>query len=315
MGNFVYLAIIVVLLLVVAALALRLHHVRASLRAIAHELEQQSSPQILQHSDDPAVQDLLAALNLQLLHTQQLNANYRRTETAMRRMLSNISHDLKTPLTVVIGYLETLSHQHNLPDNTQNMLQKVHGKSLDLLKQLNSFFDLAMLESGDRQLALAPTQLNELCSQQLLSFYELLESRRFRVEINIPDTPLYAQINPEAFGRVLDNLISNAMRYGSEGQMLGFELEADQQFVRCHVIDHGAGIPAEHGERIFERLYTMDEARNTPSSGLGLSISKRLMELMGGSIRYTSQPYHETRFTLELPRYHPQHLLGKASQS
>lgn len=315
MSSFVYLALIAILLLLVLGLALRLRHVRASLRAIAHELEQQSSPQILQHSDDAAVQTLLAALNQQLQQTQQLKANYRRTETAMRRMLSNISHDLKTPLTVVIGYLETLAHQAHHNEQTQQMLQKVHRKSLDLLKQLNSFFDLAMLESGDRQLALAPTQLNELCSQQLLSFYDLLESRRFRVEIHIPETPLFAQINAEAFARILDNLISNAMRYGSEGQMLGFVLEADQQSVRCHVIDQGAGIPPEHGERIFERLYTLDESRsNKLSSGLGLSISKRLIELMGGSIRYTSQPYQETRFTLELARYHPQQLLGKASQ-
>jgi signal transduction histidine kinase len=297
---------------------LRERSLRRSLRELSEQLEEirrgQGPTQVLHLTSLRELQLVLAEINLLLRDKQQSSADFRRSEAAMRRMLSNISHDLKTPLTVMIGYLETLQHQRDLASGERDeLIEKVYQKGLELSQMLNRFFELALLEAGDRELPLEPILLNEFCAQRLLSLYDLPELRTWRVEIDIPEQPLFVLGNSDALQRVLDNLFSNVLRYGSAGKMFGFRLYTEQDQVCCEVIDQGEGIAQSHGERIFERLYMANEARTRPSqgSGLGLSISKRLVELMQGTLSYRSQPGVETVFSLRLPRYYPE---GRASE-
>lgn len=293
---------------------LRERSLRRSLKELSEQLEEirrgQGPTQVLHPTSLRELQQVLAEINLLLRDKQQSSADFRRSEAAMRRMLSNISHDLKTPLTVILGYLETLAQQPNLSaEQRAELQQQVHRKGQELVRLLNNFFELAMLEAGDREVPLAPVLLNEVCAQKLLSYYEFLEQNAIRAEIDIPEQPLYALANTDALGRVLDNLIANALRHGADGGMLGFRLRADGQHVVCEVIDRGQGIAEQHGDRVFQRLATLDEARSG-SSGLGLSISKHLTELMHGTLSYRSQPNVETIFTVRLPRYEADRLVG-----
>jgi|HigsolmetaAR201D_1030396.scaffolds.fasta_scaffold09804_3 signal transduction histidine kinase len=306
--------LIAALALSLGVLAYRHYRLRAALRDVAEQLEAARAPQapaqLLYPTDSPELQALLASINQALHDLQQVRAENRRNELSMRQMFSHISHDLKTPLTVILGYLETLAQQPNLSaEQRAELQQQVHRKGQELVRLLNNFFELAMLEAGDREVPLAPVLLNEVCAQKLLSYYEFLEQNAIRAEIDIPEQPLYALANTDALGRVLDNLIANALRHGADGGMLGFRLRADGQHVVCEVIDRGQGIAEQHGDRVFQRLATLDEARSG-SSGLGLSISKHLTELMHGTLSYRSQPNVETIFTVRLPRYEADRLVG-----
>ena len=132
-------------------------------------------------------------------------------------MPSNISHDLKTPLTVVLGYLEMITSKpnHSLShEEKEKMLTKVYEKVEDLLVLINKFFDLAKLESGDKDFPLSRIEINEICRNNILGFYEMIQTKDMEVSIEIPKTPSYAIVNEEALNRVLKNLISNAIRYG-----------------------------------------------------------------------------------------------------
>ncbi|MGM1046234.1 MAG: sensor histidine kinase [Bacillota bacterium] len=264
-----------------------------------------SQEQVLLVTQDPGVRTLLNTINRLLELKRQYEVEFTRTELAMRKMLANISHDLKTPLTVVLGYIEMIAQQpHMEPGEQKRLLSKVHAKAVEIVELINRFFDLAKLESGDRDISLTRVEMNEVCRSSILMFYDLLQSSKLEAVIDIPDTPVYAKGNEEALNRVLDNLLSNAIRYGGDGDRIGLTLRCDDDHVYVDVWDRGKGIGERDQRLIFERMYTLEDSRNQSfqGSGLGLTITKRLVEEMYGDITVRSKPFKSTVFTVKLGR-------------
>ncbi|MCI3197265.1 HAMP domain-containing histidine kinase [Bacillus sp. HU-1818] len=267
--------------------------------------EQHSAGQILLVTDDRKLQALLVQINQLLDDNQKITARFTRTEHSMKRMLTNMSHDLKTPLTVVLGYIEAIQNDSDLADAERKaLLEKLHQKTYEIIRLMNSFFDLAKLESGDKEIRITKIHMNELCKKNILSFYDVVQAKGYEAAIDIPDIPVYAQGNEEALDRIFQNLLSNAIQYGGGGKVIGLSLSSDEQHVYISVWDRGKGIGEREQERVFERLYTLEESRNKSfqGSGLGLTITKRLVEQMGGAISLQSKPYERTVFTITLKR-------------
>lgn len=268
-------------------------------------LEKQTSEKLLVATDDKEIQKLLVAIN-QLVESKQLiNAEHAKVELSMRKMLSNVSHDLKTPLTVVLGYVEILHTEPTMSeDERQAILKKLHIKTNEVMELIHKFFDLAKLESGDKEIELTRMNMNEVCQENILSFYDLLMSKGFSVQIDLPKENLYALGNVDVLSRVLNNLISNAITYGEDGKTLGMTLRADEKVVCIDIWDKGKGISQPHIDKVFERMYTLEDSRNRlyQGSGLGLTITKRLVEALGGEIQLSSKPFEKTVFTIVLKR-------------
>lgn len=267
---------------------------------ISDIIEHQTAEKVLLQTDQQAIQHVLIQINRLLDHNQKVIADYARTKDSLRKMISNMSHDLKTPLTVILGYAEKLNLEASLTEEERKqIISRLNDKVNNLVALLNQFFDLVKIESEDYEIPLSKISLSEICRQSVLEFYELLSSQGLRVELDIPDRPFYILGNERAMHRVLSNLISNSIRYGSDGGVFGLSLREDKESVAIDVWDRGKGITEDHQDRVFERLYTLDDARNPrfQGSGLGLSISKRLTEAMKGSIRLTSTPFEKTTFT------------------
>ncbi|MCY8464262.1 sensor histidine kinase [Bacillus atrophaeus] len=267
--------------------------------------EQHPAGQILLLTDDRKLQALLVQINQLLDDNQKITARFTRTEHSMKRMLTNMSHDLKTPLTVVLGYIEAIQNDSDLADAERKaLLEKLHQKTYEIIRLMNSFFDLAKLESGDKEIPITKIHINELCKKNILSFYDVVQAKGYEAAIDIPDIPVYAKGNEEALDRVFQNLLSNAIQYGGDGKVIGLSLSSDEQYVYISVWDRGKGIGEREQERVFERLYTLEESRNKSfqGSGLGLTITKRLVEQMGGAIALQSKPYERTAFTITLKR-------------
>ncbi|MFD0959757.1 sensor histidine kinase [Paenibacillus chungangensis] len=272
------------------------------------EREDGSGERLRLMAADKELRELLRAINELQERARRSQSDYRKTELAMRKMLANVSHDLKTPLTVVIGYAEMLHQQENLTDEERSrLLGKVYEKTLEVLTLIEQFFDLAKLEAEDSKLELKRLEVSELCRRSILAYYELLASRGFTVDVGIPDESVHVYGNEEALLRILDNLISNAIRYGSDGGYIGLFLRLEQEEVRIEVTDRGRGIQESDLDRVFERLYTLDDSRNRnfQGSGLGLTITKRLAQQMKGSVELASQPGVQTTFTVVIPRMKP----------
>lgn len=267
-------------------------------------LDKGTNERLLLFDSDAQVGRLLIDMNRLLDRVHRSGASYANQEIEIRRMLSNISHDLKTPLTVVLGYSEILLHDRGLAEREREvMTANIHDKAQEVLRLVHSFFDLAKLEAGDTEMALTRVNASELCRLKLLSFYNMLASMEMRLELSMPGDDLYVMADAEALTRVLDNLITNVMKYGADGKLLGLTLErSGEGMVAIQVWDKGKGIPEKEHHRVFERMYTLEDSRNRlyQGSGLGLTITKRLVERMGGTIRLHSVPGERTVFTVVL---------------
>ena len=264
-----------------------------------------SSEKLLVFTGDKEIIPILIEVNKVLEYNQKILVDYTKAEISMKKMLSNISHDLKTPLTVVLGYIETIKLDSNISgEERQTLLSKVENKTKEVLELINKFFDLAKLESGDTDIPLTRINMNEICRKNILAFYDILTNKGFEVIIDIPENNIYSLGNEDALDRIINNLITNAINYGNQGMVLGLSLKSDEDYVYVEVWDKGKGISEMHKDMVFERMYTLEDSRNKSyqGSGLGLTITKRLVEKLEGEIFLESDPYKKTSFIFKLKR-------------
>lgn len=278
---------------------------QAKLRAISDKLkeiiEKDSDEQITVFTENKDLMELAAQINALLEKYLKTKADYRRSEITSKKMLSNISHDIKTPMTVILGYLEIMQLSETLSDE---MLKKVERKAQSVMELINQFFTLSKIESGDMDIELSRVDICEICRESVLDFYELLSNKKFYVKVDMPETPIYIQGNKEALQRILFNLISNVIRYGADGKYLGISLRDDDRNVYVDVTDKGKGIDRAFADSIFDRLFTMEDSRNRniQGNGLGLTIAKNLAQRLGGTITLESIPHVKTTFTVRLKK-------------
>ncbi|GMQ61367.1 sensor histidine kinase [Vallitalea maricola] len=301
--------LLIVILVLILIIFLQLYSIRKRNQNLKYMHKQindiisnKTNEKLLVFTDDKYLIPILIEINNLLTYNQLSTAKHMKMENSMKKMLSNISHDLKTPLTVILGYIETLQVDSSLDnEERKQLLLKMQEKTLELITLINKFFDLAKLESGDKKIPLKKINLNEVCRKNILSYYDILSNKGIDVDINIPDDNIYILGNGEALDRILNNLISNGIKYGADGNIIGFNLRTDLEFVYVEIWDKGKGISELHKDRVFERLYTLEDSRNKSfqGSGLGLTITKRLVEKLGGEIFLYSKPNDKTIFTLK----------------
>ena len=273
------------------------------LKKISQKLEEiqdtDSDENVMVFTDNKVLMDLVAQINRLLENQRKVKVDYRRSEISSKKMLSNISHDIKTPMTVILGYLEIM----RLNSSGENeMLLKVEQKAQRVMELINQFFTLAKLEAGDTEIEISKIDVCEACRENVLDFYELLTQKEFQVQVDIPEEAVFVRGNKDALQRILFNLISNVVRYGSDGKYIGMFLRSDEKYIYIDVVDKGKGIERGFAQNVFERLFTMEDSRNREiqGNGLGLTIAQNLAHQLGGKITLESEPNVKTTFTVKL---------------
>ena len=276
------------------------------LKKISQKLEEiqdtDSDENVMVFTDNKVLMDLAAQINRLLENQRKVKVDYRRSEISSKKMLSNISHDIKTPMTVILGYLEIM----RLNSSGENeMLLKVEQKAQRVMELINQFFTLAKLEAGDTEITISKIDVCEACRENVLDFYELLTQKEFQVDVDIPEEAVFVRGNKDALQRILFNLISNVVRYGSDGKYMGMFLRSDEKYIYIDVVDKGKGIERAFAQNVFERLFTMEDSRNREIQGndLGLTIAQNLAHQLGGEITLESEPNVKTTFTVKLRKF------------
>lgn len=232
---------------------------------------------------------------------QKVQVQQLRTEKARKQLLSNLSHDVRTPLTSVLGYLDAL-YEGKAGHEADEYLQIARNKAYSLKEYMDELFTIAQLDADEMQLVSEPIDLYELLRSELIGFIPILQQANIELQVDMPDDESYIVGDPHAVKRILSNLLQNAMRYGKDGRFIGVTAWTDEAYVHFEVWDKGTGLAAEEIDKAFDRLYKVDSSRSTKGHGLGLAIAKDLVQKMNGAIQMTSKPYVKTAVRVSLPK-------------
>ncbi len=220
-----------------------------------------------------------------------------------QKLIADISHDLKTPITVIAGYIDAICDGKVPPEEQQRYLRAIQGKAEALTELVNAFHEYSKVEHPEFVIHPRRTDLCEFSREYLAAKYDEIDLAGFSLEIAIPERPVWCGLDELQFRRVLDNLVANALRHNRLGTVLFFDLEAREGKAVLRVADNGCGIPAERAKWIFEPFVVGSDARSGKGSGLGLAITRRIVELHGGTISLTAEPIagRSTEFVVTLP--------------
>jgi two-component system phosphate regulon sensor histidine kinase PhoR len=229
----------------------------------------------------------------------------RRLEHIRRDFVANVSHELKTPLTVIRGIVETMQDDPAMDEEIrQRFLAKMKSQSDYLSAQVSDLLSLSRLEGPRGQLERTPLDLVALAREVAAVRAPVAERRGLSLTLDLPSAALSFAGDRRALEQALGNLLDNALQYTPAGGRVSLRIAAETERILCEVADSGIGIAPEHQERIFERFYRVDKARSREQggTGLGLAIVKHVALAHGGGIALKSSPGQGSVFTLSLPR-------------
>ena len=229
---------------------------------------------------------LLEQINRYIQYHQRERIDWQRQERQLQEQIENISHDLRTPLTAILGYLELVDGS-GLSEADREALAVVERRSRYLQRLICDFYDLSRLERKNVQLQCKPVEITRLVRETMLSYSPEFEERRLAVELSFPETAVTVLGDQEALERILHNLVQNALRYARSRFWICVrkadpaEGESRVFLEFCNDTDSLTQVDIPF---LFERFYTADHARPSGSTGLGLTVSRLLAQAMGGDV-------------------------------
>ncbi|HYE67485.1 MAG TPA: HAMP domain-containing sensor histidine kinase, partial [Anaerovoracaceae bacterium] len=227
------------------------------------------------------------------------------SEENRKRLILDISHDLKNPLAGMMGYAELCLKDPDLPEEKQKEYIKViYDNCIRVNGLINDLFEFSKLESSEYKIEPAQIDLSEYLREEISVLLPMLDSAGFSYDFNIPEEELYASFDPKEMRRVLHNLIVNSLQYNREGTTITITAEQNEQEIRINIQDNGIGMSEETAEHIFEAFVRGDRSRNSKSggTGLGLSIAEKIMKAHGGSIELKTAENKGCEFILHFPK-------------
>ncbi|HWR24262.1 MAG TPA: HAMP domain-containing sensor histidine kinase [Feifaniaceae bacterium] len=225
-------------------------------------------------------------------------------EQMRRSLVANVSHELRSPLTSISGFLEAIQDGTIPPEKRGEYLDLVIAETRRMTAMVNNLLDLARMDSGQSALKLTRFDINELALRTLVTFEARVSQKKLDVELRLHKPNLFVEADADQIAQVLRNLIDNAIKFSPEGKGLEIGTKLiDRRIAQIWVQDQGCGIPEEDVPHVFERFYKVEKA-HTPSAqsgtGLGLSIVRSIIDQHGQDIWVESKPGAGTRFTFTL---------------
>ena len=235
---------------------------------------------------------------------QELIDKERTSEQSKTDLITNVAHDLRTPLTSILGYLELLRKNQKLsPEMQQKYLDIAYNKSVRLQKLIEELFGFTKLSYGKINMNVAKVDIVELLAQLLEESYPNFQKNGLSYDFVSNRKSQIIEADGDLLARLFDNLIGNAIKYGKEGKRVRVNLRADREIVTIKIVNYGYVIPANELPLIFDRFYRTDHSRTNASgpggTGLGLAIVKNITDMHHGTVSVSSD-LSGTVFTVRL---------------
>lgn len=323
--NYILIAIILIITIIIVSSYKKLNYIFKTLDEV---LQGNFNQRIRLQNHIRPLNILSIKINSIIERLQKINEDNKISEEARKKMISNISHDLRTPLTSMLGYMELilddniLNNNQVLSDNNtlykdgildsnklseeqkEEYLKIVYSKGNYLYNLMEGFFRISKLDSNDIRLEIKEVNISEIIRENIISFFNEIKKLNIEPKISIPEEDIYVLGDEKALNRILSNLISNTLKHGSKATVIGISLNCDEKNIFIDIYDNGVGIPEDEINYVFDRLYTVEKSRKLDlrSSGLGLTIVKKLVQALGGKISVQSSSFEKTVFTFTLPK-------------
>lgn len=277
--EYLMLIIIGILFLIIFALFAKIYFLRKSAREIAEafgdRLTADTNTLIDISTRDPYMRKLAADINIQLRLLRKERHRYQQGDLELKEAVTNISHDLRTPLTAINGYLDLLEREEK-SENVERYISQIQNRT-EVMKNLTEELFRYSVVTSSQELKMERVDVVRVLEESLLSFYAVMQEKGIDPEIKLPEEPVWRQLDVGVVNRIFSNIISNALKY-SDGD-LSVVMDEKGSITFCNTAQN---LNAVAVGRLFDRFYTVEASRN--STGLGLSIAKILTERMGGSI-------------------------------
>lgn len=279
--------IIGILICVICALAARVYLMKKAADEIREGFEKRiktdTNTLISISGNDSVMAGLADSINRELRMLRAERNRFQQGDRELKTAVTNVSHDLRTPLTAIYGYIDLLGREE-LPEEAEYYLMQIKNRA-DAMKLLTEELLKYSILSSEENLTTEPVNLGNVLEETIASFYGAFIQKGIEPDIQIPETPVVRQLDKNQTARIVSNIVSNALKY-SDGDFSA-ELRENGEIIFSN---RAQNLDAVTSEKLFNRFYTVENARN--STGLGLSIAKLLTERMGGSIR---SEYRENR--------------------
>lgn len=248
-------------------------------------------------------QHVITSVNALVDSAVQSMDDERKIEKSKDELITNVSHDLRTPLTSIIGYLGLIEDKQY--QNEEDILKYTHiaySKAKQMKNLVDDLFEYTKVQQHGAPVNIMRVDLDQLLEQLTASFALEAERRGIEISSKVVPNPLMIEADPEKLGRVFNNLVANAFKYGNGASYIRITAHQEQSNVVVKVANDGTPIPKEAQDHLFERFYRAEVSRSraTGGTGLGLAIVKSIVDLHHGQVTVTSDE-HETAFIVTLP--------------
>lgn len=277
---------VILLFLICIGLAMRLHILRKNMKEIKNELvrtrEMDYNRQITVDLVDKTLSEMTVELNRNLDYQKNLKRAAESSERILRQSVSDIAHDLRTPLTVINGNLQMLKREENLSGKSREYLAASTAKCDEMKRMADDFFELSLLESDSKPVKTAIINITNLLMQFIADNEAVVRENRLQPQIEFPERTVFAMGDEQLIMRMLGNLLNNVIKYARDSFRVALELSENE----CGIVfENSVQDSAQiNTEKLFERTYMADKSRNAKGAGLGLYIVKLLAQKQGGRV-------------------------------
>lgn len=289
---------------IILFLVIKLRRVREQLSIVEEALEDIKSGnqnrRVLARKSD-MTKRICYAINEIAVKNQSQLIWQKQSQQAYKRLMTSISHDVKTPLASLIGYLEAIENGLVTGEEKEAYICVAVEKAYHLKHFVETLFEWVKLDAKEQIFYFELCDFNELTRNIVAEWVPALECRHFEYDFDIPEDEYFLRVDPHAYTRILNNLFQNALTH-SGGNKLALQLLENEQQVKIIISDNGKGISSADIPHIFERMYQCDRSRSSGGNGLGLSITMELVNALGGKIEADSKQGMGAIFTILFPK-------------
>jgi len=294
-------SILVTLVLILTFRKIKLQY-KDRLDVVEEAISQNYNARVLRKPNDFG-RDFDFKLNELIEDFQKQKIDYEKKEISRKRQLSSIAHDLRTPLTSIIGYLDaSLNGIADDEKQKEEFIRIAYEKSIEIKRFTDELFELAKLDSDEMKINIEMFDMNEMLRGILIQFIPLLKVENIELKTTIPDEKYTIFFDKYSLRRIVQNVFQNAVQHGKRGGVIGVDVLNMKGFYRVCIWDKGKGIPEDKIDFIFDRLFRVDDSRKSDSTnyGLGLAITKKLIDMNNAIINVYSMPGEKTSFEIDI---------------